>query len=1013
MQQNIILAGVGGQGILTIARAISSAAVARGYYVKQSEVHGMSQRGGAVQSHLRISDEPLHSDLIPSGRADVLIATEPLESLRYVHLLGPEATIVASGNAFLNIGNYPPVEQVIDRITSFPHHIVVNAEHLAKSAGSARASNVVLLGAASSILCLELEDLEQALAEMFGAKGTRIIESNVRALHLGRQAARAYLRGLERGGTSREVRHWIDSLSPEQLESFDQPGGAEFALGESEDHLSGAEAHAVERLLWDVYEDGRSQLFEHEVYQIVQLVGAISPPHHVFLGVDDLISEAALEAFPGERVVLKIVSPDVVHKSDVQGVVFCAKNHRIVTQEIDAMIDRHRTQGADVRGVLVVEFVERSHQGLGEELFVGIRSTREFGPIIAAGLGGVDTEYLARVMQKGAAVAKAVATDLTGEEFFELFQTTAAYEMISGKARGHKRVVSDGELVRCFRAFIALARRFCVARGEVGPDVGELEVNPFSFRRQCLVPLDGRGRLASAAMRLHPRPIEKVARLLEPTTLAVLGVSSKGSNFGRIILRNVLACGFETDSLRVIKKGERAIDGVACVPSISELPTPADLLVIAAGAEQLPAIVDECVDSGKVHSAIIIPGGAGETEGSEQILEQVRASIARGRERADGGPVFLGPNCLGVLSRPGRYDTFFIPDNKLDKRRDAPGRGVAMLSQSGAFIVSRMSRLERLDPTVAVSIGNQADLTIADLVRAVGQRNDIHTLGIYVEGFNDVDGLDMLKAIRELTDRGRTVVLYKAGRTEQGRGAAAGHTASVAGDYEICEAGALNAGAMVAETFAEFEQLLELSACLHDRPVRGTRIGAISNAGFETVGMADRVKGRNYQIEFAPLDEQARAALNETVKRHRLDGLINIRNPLDLTPMASEEVYDAAARALLASEQVDALLVSAVPLTPALATTQDEIAGGRSLADVLGLLPGEFDKPVAVVIDAGSAYEALVLKLREAGLAVFRSADQAMRSFGMYLCHRVERNNQSDRRPPVAGAAEHATRELR
>ncbi|MBL9121250.1 MAG: indolepyruvate oxidoreductase subunit beta [Phycisphaerae bacterium] len=988
MQQNIILAGVGGQGILSIAKAISGAAVARGMHVKQAEVHGMSQRGGAVQSHLRISDQPIHSDLIPAGKVDLLIAVEPLESLRYAHMLAPDGVIVASANAFINIGNYPPVEQVIDRITAFPRHVVVDAERLARAAGSGRSSNMVMLGAASQALCLSEEDLEKSIGQMFASKGDAVVEAGKRALRFGRSAASAYQRGLDRGGTSRAVRQWVDTLAPEHLAAAERPDSPVFDVLATDDRLSGAEAHAVERLLMEVYESDRRQLYEHEVYQIVQLVGAISPPHHLFLTVDNLISEEALAAFPGEQVVLKIVSQDVVHKSDAKGVVFCAKRYDAVKREIDRMIELHRSKGARVDGVLVVEFVERGGQGLGEELFVGIRATREFGPVIAAGLGGVDTEYLARVMQPGVAVAKAVATETNAEEFFELFRQTAAYQIISGQVRGHRRIVSDGELLRCFRAFIGLARRFCVDRGEVGPDMAELEVNPFAFRRQHLVPLDGRGRLAPATRKPTPRPIEKIHHLLEPSSMAVLGVSNKHMNFGRIILHNVLACGFEPSKIRVIKEGVAAIDDVACVPSISALPEPVDLLVIAAAAEQLPHLMDECIDSGKVRSAIVIPGGVGETADSHDRVVQVREALARARKLPDGGPVFLGPNSLGLQSRPGRYDTFFIPDNKLDKRRNVRGRGVAFISQSGAFIISRMSNFDTLDPQFTVSIGNQLDLTIADMVRAMEPREDIHTIGVYVEGFNDMDGLDLLQAVRRITEAGKTVIFYKAGRTAQGRDAAAGHTAAVAGDYDICEAGATAAGAIVTETFAEFGQLMELSAALHGKRVGGTRLAAISNAGCEVVGMADRVHGAKYDVQLPALDDASRAALVTELEKHKVEHLVTPKNPLDLTPMSGEPMYEAAARVMLAYEKIDALIMCAVPLTSTLSSIPEEMAQRESLAEVIRRLSAESHKPIVAVLDAGAMYEPLVRKMHEYRIPIFRSADQAIRSLGRYLCHR-------------------------
>lgn len=985
--QNIILAGVGGQGILTLAQAISSAALNRGLQVKQAEVHGMAQRGGGVQSHLRVSPNAIHSDLIPTGQADILIAVEPLESLRYLHYLKPGGVLVTNINAFVNIPNYPAVEAVLERIAAHPRHVMIDATRVARASGSGRAANVAILGAASLFLDAPNE-LELAVAEMFREKGEVVVEANRRAFRFGRNAAQAYLDGLQRGGSSSAVRHWIDSLGPEHLAAPERPDAPAFDVQAFEDRLSGAEAHAVERTLERAYEEGRRQIFEHEIYAIVQLVGAISPPQHLFLTTEEMISEEDLARFPGDRVVLKIVSPDITHKTEAEGIAFVNKDYGTVCREIDRLIARQRVR-AEVRGVLVVEFVERVRPGFGNELFVGIRATREFGPVIAAGLGGIDTEYLAHKMRPGLAVAKAAAMDTTADQFLELFRHTAAYEILSGRARGRTRIVSDGELLRCFRAFLHLARRFCVDRGDSGPDVAEFEVNPFAFGHQRLIPLDGRGTLAPAARALPPRPAEKVRCLLEPRSIAVLGVSALNMNSGRIILHNVLGAGFPRERVHVVKEAAEAIDGVRCYASIADLPETTDLLVIAAAAHQLPGLVDETIKSGKVRSAIMITGGVGETEGTDEIAEAVRRSILQGRSGTVDGPVFLGPNSLGVVSRPGSYDTLFIPQDRLDKRWNVPARRVALISQSGAFIVSRLSNLESLDPAFAISLGNQIDVTVSDLLTAIGERDDVDTIGVYAEGFSDLDGLELLRGISALSRRGKHVVLYKAGRTKAGRSAAAGHTSSVAGDYDVCQAAAAQAGALVADTFKEFEQMLELCTLLNDRPVRGVRVGAISNAGYETVGMADAIEGQRYSVTMQPLGDASRGRLRDVLSRHGLGNLVDARNPLDLTPMASDEVYEDAIRVLLEADEIDALVVGIVPLTTALKTGAAELSDPGSIAERLcGLFEGT-DKPLIAVVDSGPAYIPLVQALRRRGLPVFPSADQAIRSLGRYLCHRA------------------------
>ena len=189
MTNNIILAGVGGQGILSIAAAIGMAALQGNLHIKQSEVHGMSQRGGAVQSHLRVSDKPIASDLIPQGKADIILSVEPMESLRYVPYLSENGWIVTNTNPFVNIENYPELETVLAQIKTRKNHIAIDADKIAKEIKSARSSNIVMLGAASPFMDIPFEHLENGIREFFGRKGEEVVNVNLEALRLGRKFA--------------------------------------------------------------------------------------------------------------------------------------------------------------------------------------------------------------------------------------------------------------------------------------------------------------------------------------------------------------------------------------------------------------------------------------------------------------------------------------------------------------------------------------------------------------------------------------------------------------------------------------------------------------------------------------------------------------------------------------------------------------------------------------------------------------------------------------------------------
>ena len=187
MKSDIVLAGVGGQGIVSIAATIGTAALVEGLNLKQSEVHGMSQRGGDVSSNMRVSSKNIASDLIPFKAADLILSVEPMESLRYLPFLSDDGWVVTNSAPFINIPNYPELDDVLAKIKQLPKHIIINADAIAADLGSRRSSNIVMLGAASPFIDMKMESFEQGLRQIFGKKGEAVVEANIAALRAGRK----------------------------------------------------------------------------------------------------------------------------------------------------------------------------------------------------------------------------------------------------------------------------------------------------------------------------------------------------------------------------------------------------------------------------------------------------------------------------------------------------------------------------------------------------------------------------------------------------------------------------------------------------------------------------------------------------------------------------------------------------------------------------------------------------------------------------------------------------------
>ena len=187
MKLDIILSGVGGQGILSISTIIGAAAVKKGLFLKQAEVHGMSQRGGEVQSHLRLSDKEIHSDLLQLGKAHLIISMEPMESLRYLPFLNKDGWLITSSKPFINIPNYPPIDDILKEIKKVPQHIIIDTDKITEEIGSPLVTNMVILGAASEFMPIDINDLKEAVNSIFATKGEKVISMNLAALDKGKE----------------------------------------------------------------------------------------------------------------------------------------------------------------------------------------------------------------------------------------------------------------------------------------------------------------------------------------------------------------------------------------------------------------------------------------------------------------------------------------------------------------------------------------------------------------------------------------------------------------------------------------------------------------------------------------------------------------------------------------------------------------------------------------------------------------------------------------------------------
>ncbi len=795
--------------------------------------------------------------------------------------------------------------------------------------------------------------------------------------------------------------------------------------------------------------EGRDALTELEGLELLAAMGVTTPGHIFVKNAGEAETAARKHAAPaladaapaadeaagvqvpdrapffgGPKAVVKVISPDILHKTDVGGVAIVPNSLDAILEAIRGMEKRFvlPVNGAvpHVEGYTVNEFVTHEPK-IGHEMIIGYRFARDFGPVISFGPGGIFAEYLASNFKEGSANLFLSPETATREFVTELLSKNVVRTLAAGGLRNTKPAVSDKAIVDTVMAFVEAAPVLAAA------GVSEFEVNPFAVApapdghgEARLVALDVLVKLSQLAgkdlvvgpagkivnAKQAVRPVDKIDKLLMPKSAAVAGVSEKSVNNGRIMVRNFIEYGFDRAHLYIVKPGCAAagadgrrpeIEGVPCYPSFRDLPETVDLAVLSIPAAAAVGTLSEIAESGKAETVIVTTGGLEEKAGTEEIVAGMKKALDDSRKTAGRGPLINGGNCLGARSMPGKYNNFFIPDYKLHmpKGEVAP---VAIITQSGAFAISRTSKHRYINPKYLITCGNQFDLTIGDYLEHMAKDQSIKVFAVYVEGFKPLDAEKALRAVKSIVDSGRDFILYRAGRSAAGAKASASHTASIAGDYPVTKALFSQVGAIVVDTLEEFDDALETFTCLLGKRAQGKRLGAISNAGYECVSIADNL-GAFTLSDFAP---ETKEKLKEIFVRAKTEEIVDIHNPVDLTPGAPDFGYDDGFKAILADGNTDCGVVGIVPLTPKMNTLPagpdshgEDLLREGSLAVSYSRLIKEGDKPWVASVDAGAMYDPLAYELEAHGVPVFRTVDRALKMLNRWIAAKTAHPGRS------------------
>ena len=668
----------------------------------------------------------------------------------------------------------------------------------------------------------------------------------------------------------------------------------------------------------DTIQTDHKVITEELAKSVLKEYGIAVPPFALAKTADEAVQAAQDIGFP---LVMKVVSPQILHKTDVGGVKVGIENAEQVREAFNDMHGRlSAVQDADIKGILLEKMVPK-----GIEVIVGLQNDPQFGPVIMVGMGGVMTEVIKdvafRMLPITAADAKSMIRELKASALFDGF-------------RGSEPVNLD------------MLSEMLVKIGRIGVDnadyINSIDFNPVMVYPDSHYVVDAKiilnKEVKSGSISAAEPDSSHMEKFFTPRTVALVGASSTPGKIGNSILDSLANYEFDGTVYPINPKADKIFD-LQCYPSIKDVPGDLDLVVISVDLSATPPVLEECAAKG-VHSVVIVSGGGKELGGQRADYE------AQIKELSDKHNIrIIGPNCIGMFNAANRLDCAFQGQARMVRARLG---SVALLSQSGTMGISFLETADSFGLSKMISYGNRSDVDEADMIWYLADDPQTKVIALYVEGFGD--GRKFVNtAKRVMREKKKPVVIWKSGRTELGAKQAASHTGSLGGSNAIIMGAFKQAGIISVDSYQELAAVSK--ALAWQPPAKGNRAAMTSNGAGPMIGAIDHYD--RLGLKLASVSDESL----QRMKDHFPPTYVLGRgNPVDVTGGASAEDYKFVMDAFAADAGVDIVM-------PWFVFQDDPL--GEVIVDYLANFSDTQDKPILVGANGGP-YTQKISRLIEA-----------------------------------------------